>query len=328
MPKKLTLDFDYFAIRRASTISSADLINLRQLYGPIIGGLGVLLYEYLMDLSRNSDFANIPFNFSSLNLFLNSHEDDLNKSRKELEALGLINTFKDNKKAITVFVLQRPLTANEIIKNPFITKLLVKHIGQGNFEKLTRRTKVEIKPIFGSELEDVSSDFFTIYDETLKDSSNILKSFFIAQGNRKLLDAELKVIGKKNDIYTPLPVGNIKYSNDYQALIYLDSSSFIRQMLQRNENEIELLQLKKWLDINFESKTLNMIIFYAIKRRGDSWYKYVNSLISELNANNITNFDDVEKYLDGKFKSNVKTKPIYDEKTILKSQFLSPLKYD
>ncbi|WAM03620.1 hypothetical protein ONA22_00925 [Mycoplasmopsis cynos] len=39
---------------------------------PIIGGLGVLLYEYLMDLSRNSDFANIPFNFSSLNLFLNS----------------------------------------------------------------------------------------------------------------------------------------------------------------------------------------------------------------------------------------------------------------
>ncbi|WAM10533.1 DnaD domain protein [Mycoplasmopsis cynos] len=79
-------------------------------------------------------------------------------------------------------------------------------------------------------------------------------------------------------------------------------------MLQRNENEIELLQLKKWLDINFESKTLNMIIFYAIKRRGDSWYKYVNSLISELNANNITNFDDVEKYLDGKFKSNVKTK--------------------
>ncbi|UWV82793.1 hypothetical protein [Mycoplasmopsis cynos] len=97
-----------------------------------------------MDLSRNSDFANIPFNFSSLNLFLNSHEDDLNKSRKELEALGLINTFKNNKKAITVFVLQRPLTANEIIKNPFITKLLVKHIGQGNFEKLTRRTKEKL----------------------------------------------------------------------------------------------------------------------------------------------------------------------------------------
>ncbi|UWV94090.1 hypothetical protein NW062_02215 [Mycoplasmopsis cynos] len=101
------------------------------------------MYEYLMDLSRNSDFANIPFNFSSLNLFLNSREDDLNKSRKELEALGLINTFKNNKKAITVFVLQRPLTANEIIKNPFITKLLVKH-SQSDFEKLTRRTKEKL----------------------------------------------------------------------------------------------------------------------------------------------------------------------------------------
>ncbi|WP_117275320.1 replication initiation and membrane attachment family protein [Mycoplasmopsis edwardii] len=322
MSKKLSLDFDHFAVTRAGIISNADLTNLRQLYGPIIGGLGVLLYEYLIDLSRNVEFATIPFNFSSLNILLNSHENDLNKSRAELEALGLINTYKDSNRAVTIFILQRPLTPEQFTTNPFLTKLLIKHVGKTNFERLTKRkesSKISVNPF---EFEDISENFFNVFQNSLTDSSNNLKNFLISSGSKEVNDAEIHVMSKNNDIYTPLPIGNIKYTNIYQAVLNLDTIAFIKQCLNREPLINELENLETWKSIINDTKALNIIIFYAFKRRNQNWFKYTNNLIAELKSNKIFEFDKVENYLDGKFKNNLRTKKIYEEKTVLKAQYI------
>nr|WP_322958965.1 hypothetical protein [Mycoplasmopsis canis]WQQ12357.1 hypothetical protein RRG48_03150 [Mycoplasmopsis canis] len=326
---KQYLEFEHFAITRNDIISSDDLTNLRKLYGPIVGGLGILLYEYLIDISRNSDFVEVPFNFSSLNLFLNSHEHELNKSREELEALGLINTYKDDSKALTIFELQRPLSSNEIAKNPFISKLLTKKVGKTNYDKLIKANNLFKKStnLFG--FKEISANFFNIFSNTLKDNDDVLKTFYLEEGSKEIAKPELKVIAKTKMIYTPLAIGNIKYSNVYQAILNLDNTSFLKQILNKSELNEEENMIAVWSKSIKDQKALNMIIFYSVKRKNtENWFKYVNSLISEVLSKNISNFDDVEKYLDGKFKSNIRTKSIYDEKVLLKSSYLSNLKND
>lgn len=318
------LDFDYFKLTQKTIIYNSDLGNLRKLYSPILNHLSILLYEYLNDLAKTNK-QETPFSFSLLTLLLNTNEANLHTSRLELEALGLINTYKDLNNSMIIFELHKPLNSLELTKNPFISQMVKQKIGEINFKRITtEQNKVSINKFM---FEDISANFFNIFQANLNNSKEIMKNFYLESGSKQVSQDEIKSIVKKKEIYTPLEIANIKYANHYQAIMQLNTLAFIKQMFNNNEFELSESILNTWTKVFIDSKTLNLVIYFSLKRRsGANWYKYTNSLIAELTSRKLTKFDEIENYLDGKFKNNIRTRSIYDEKVVLKNDYYKGLK--
>ncbi|MBU4693004.1 hypothetical protein KQ876_02135 [Mycoplasma sp. CSL7491-lung] len=318
--EKVNLDYDNFEISKTTIISNEDRENLRLFYGPFLGAEAVYLYEYLLDLVKESNWRKVEFPFSLLSLYLNINIDSLNVARKKLEAVGLINLYNDNSKAISIFDLQKPLDYNGIINNEYISNLIKDNIGLSNLNYLISTKKHKISVIDDSNYEDITTNFFDMFNPNETSSKNNIKQHYTNVGKKEYTENELRVMTKNQHIKIPLQAGSVIYTNTYDAIINLKPDEFYSQINKISLSMVDNDLISFWASKVTDYKVLNLAMFIGRKaRKTDSWTKYVNTLIKELETQNINDYYEAEEYLIGKMFNNSKLRPIYDEFIVLKN---------
>ncbi|WP_027121249.1 hypothetical protein [Mycoplasma leonicaptivi] len=320
---KKTLDYESFAVVKTTHISSEDLHNLRQFYGPVIGSTGVFLYEYLLDLCKNKTSVTVEFPFSTLCIYMNMHENDLNKARREIEGLGLINTYKNDLKTMTFFRIHKPLNYDGLAKNPFVSNLIIQKIGLTNFNRMLNSRKPDFDNCSTNDFEDVSTNFFEIFDKNDDQEKQTIKNHFISLGNKEVNPVELHTISNKLNLRVPLQFGSVKFSNEYEAVLKLNNYEFFEQLSGEKITDFDKNNIEKWKNALQDSFALNYVMLIARKRRKtNTWIKLIDSMIKELTSQNIFSFSDVETYINGMLRSNSNTKNVYEQIVLLKNSYL------
>lgn len=111
--------------------------SLYDLYSPIIGASATSMYIYLYNESEKNLQIGVKFtDLNSLIKNLNLSNKQYISNRGLLEAIGLIKTYVDNKTNNYCFELIEPLSFNDFINNQKFRHLLLKAIGQQNYEKM------------------------------------------------------------------------------------------------------------------------------------------------------------------------------------------------
>ncbi|VEU70916.1 replication initiation and membrane attachment family protein [Mycoplasmopsis glycophila] len=344
MNKIRNLRFSYFEVRKETYISSQDLSNLRELYGSILGAGPIFLYEYLLDFLKDQNVQKSSIDFYAFSMLLSMTPEELDENRKKLEAHGLLNLIYDNNRAVTILLIQKPLDAKGIESNFILKNAIIKKIGERNFDILIKSKISKIHELVGEAYEDVTTTYFDLYNDFEEEKelnvisapnsnvaateNNNIKDFLIELGQKNRTEKEIKKIAKKQHTPIKLEIGNVKYSNEYEALQNLDTVSFYTQITDRDPNELAQKFLLNWKrDYQLDDKTINLVLFLANlkfkNKKSDSWLKLANSLIKEVVQNELRNFNKVENYLDGKFEISTEYRPIYEQKAFLKQIYLN-----
>ncbi|MBN0970429.1 hypothetical protein [Mycoplasma phocoeninasale] len=149
----------FFYVENEDDINVSDLENLRLLYRPLLGNSGVSLYEFLYD------FCNLYKNQQiRLDLLLDSLEldiDSLSLIKIKLETLGLIKSYYINNDE-HLFTLLKPLSANQLVNNAFLSNQLIQKIGQDHYLKII---SAKINPKFDkSKMLECSTKAYEVYN--------------------------------------------------------------------------------------------------------------------------------------------------------------------
>ncbi|QIW62293.1 hypothetical protein [Mycoplasmopsis gallinacea] len=339
-----SLRYKYFRLSVNGRIEASDFRNLRTLYAPILKNESILLYEYLNDYLDGAVSKNSEIDFETFIIYLNMSREKINEARKELEAYGLLNTYYDDQASLTVFVLQPPLNGHSIEKNAFVKKFLIERIGETNYKhlinKLNKQNNLNL-----NELQDVSSSIFEIVDikkleishpsPRLFDSKPVYESpsvsytltteKFMTLGAAKNNDGEIKRFVKEVNTPMKLEIGNTHYSNEYEALLKLSCQDFAQQLLNRNLTSSENITIDIWKSHFGDVKIVNLFIYFAIKSHPNAkltWTKYARAYYDEVKSTKLSSFEEIENYLDGKFKTTNSLIEVYKSKEIMKNVYL------
>ena len=167
--KNITLlPADSYIVYNKTVLNEKDKDNLINLYQPIIGPLAVSLYLTLWrDLEKLEIISN-EYNHHHLMTILKSSLNDIEKSRKILESVGLIKTYlKEGNINNYVYELYSPISAYEFFNHPILNIVLYNNVGKNEYEKLKKlysTININLK-----EYIDISSSI----DTTFKSGSEI-----------------------------------------------------------------------------------------------------------------------------------------------------------
>lgn len=122
----------------AFTVDNASLLDL---YSPIIGKNATLLYNSFINEIRKQSLANgFATSLKDFLKQLNISDVEFSESRKFLEAMNLLNSYCETSDVDNTttynFIVNEPLCFHNFISNQRFRHLLIKSIGQVNYEKL------------------------------------------------------------------------------------------------------------------------------------------------------------------------------------------------
>ncbi|WLP85956.1 hypothetical protein [Mycoplasma seminis] len=320
----MDLQYSYFAIEKSNEITNDDLVNLREFYGPFLGSNPIFLYHYFLDYVKDSNFKRFNYDFAALTTFLNSDLDSLLKARRQLEACGLINSYADHERKIMIFSLQKPLNAFGFKQNQLLSDLLRNHIGEENYKHMiiSKTRPSTYKETYN--VEDVSTDFFSEFNHTISAQVN---NTFVEDVIRIGKSRKSSIQNQRFDFATAtkLEIGKIKYPNEYEAILKLTSIQFAEQLINSELDQNTYATISQWQGKLKDDKVLNLILFLSFyhSKRNDGrpikeWLKHSGSMINEVIQMNLTDFEMVENYFDGKLKNTYDLK-VFQKKEILKA---------
>jgi replication initiation and membrane attachment protein len=140
---------------------------LTTLYLPIMGNEAFGLY---LSLLNDAEFSfgnrNITFDQNHLEITTSMNEDSLNKARKILEALKLIETFKNINENKLFFYLYSPLDPDDFFNAPLLNNMLIARIGSDEYEKIRFLLRDASKNL--SNHENISASFVDVFGEATK----------------------------------------------------------------------------------------------------------------------------------------------------------------
>ncbi|QGZ97204.1 hypothetical protein GE118_00100 [Mycoplasma sp. NEAQ87857] len=317
------LSFRYYSVQKDTHISSEDLSNLRELYGSILGPCPIFLYESLLDFVKGANMRQSTCEFRVLSVYLNMTVEQLEDARIKLEAIGLLNTYFDNKKLITVFSLQKPLDAMKLKKNDYISKLIISKIGKPNFKDLIKHKSNNIHILNSSQYEDVSANFFEVFNDD--SNKETLTDLFIKAGKAKRNEQQSSTLNRTMSIPLKLNIGHVQYNNEYEAILKLSAKDFLLQILERELNDDEINYLNKWSNVFEDAKAINLISYLAFINNNKKWLNQAQSWMNEVYERSLVEFNDLENYLDQKFSFFSQYKTIYETKQAIKQSYLSSI---
>ncbi|UDM32586.1 replication initiation and membrane attachment family protein [Lentilactobacillus laojiaonis] len=241
---------------------------LTNLYQPIIGNKGFSLYSLLWSFSIESQRKIRVYDYIELQSILDMGLDDILKSRKKLEATGLISTFTQVNSKRLIYEMHLPLTSEDFFKTDILSLMLFDSVGEDIYNKIIDRiliNNLKYKPdrdISASPLEEFSistSNLKNKADNLVKistpttsvDRMNILKN---SDFNFKLLTdilensfIDIDSVKKNMNLIVS---EHLLYGLDEIAL-----SKYIKQAIKLTDNTLDTNKLRKIIAKNFSEPT-------------------------------------------------------------------------
>ncbi|WP_025724544.1 DnaD domain protein [Acholeplasma granularum] len=152
-----------FSIITQSGLSSDEWKVLGLLYQPLIGSDAFSLYHTFYHLLNQRNYQSEVFTNQFLMDLLNIKIDQLTEATQKLEAINLLNTFKQNEH--TVYQLKSPLTPRGFIQDTVLGQFLLTEMGKNMYNQLTNIFKVEKVDLTGyTEVTKNFDDVFNFID--------------------------------------------------------------------------------------------------------------------------------------------------------------------
>lgn len=160
-----------FIVRHKGALSALQMQSLVQLYQPIIGMDAVNLYLLLFQQPVNEHKISTQKVHSSLFPYIAGSLGKIDEARLNLEAVGLIETYKQTTEGVIyptlLYDMQYPLLIKEFIDNPLLSNALINQLSEVGFFEIVRQW--EIAPIEIAEYEEVTVSFETVFNPTQTD---------------------------------------------------------------------------------------------------------------------------------------------------------------
>ena len=165
------LPADKYIVVNKTILTEEDKKILVSLYEPIIGAVAVSLFLTLWrDLDRYH-FVSADYTHHHLMTLLKVSLEDIKKSRKALEGMGLLKTFyKAGEQNQYVYELYSPMTPREFFSNPIFNVVLYNNVGAKEYDDL--KSEFQTMNISLKDYDNITSLFDDVFE-----SSNILPSF-------------------------------------------------------------------------------------------------------------------------------------------------------
>lgn len=154
-----------FIVRKRGLVSNLHLKALFQLYQPIVGSDAINFYLLLDQQSFNEKWFTSKKVHSSLFSFFGGALGKIDQARLGLEAIGLLQTYKetnsDNPYPTLLYDLQLPLLFEDFVKVPILANQLIHQLGEHAFYAVAKEW--QIGTIELSEYDHVSVSFDTVF---------------------------------------------------------------------------------------------------------------------------------------------------------------------
>ncbi|AZZ65301.1 hypothetical protein DMC14_000590 [Metamycoplasma phocicerebrale] len=242
-----------FFIDNSEDVSTKDLINIRTFYSPIVGTQGISLYHYFFDLYNTNNIE--KYDLSETSEFLILSIEEIEKAKQKLEGIGLIRTFQDENGNLLI-KLNKPLNANEIVKNSLISNLLISKIGNYKYQQLIKNNAVYSQDF--SNLNDVSKNFFDVYSE---------ENLILEQSDDNIFDFTLV--------------------DEAHLLSNLKSEEYIHYFTKKELSPSQILMLKKIKLLKFKDKAINAFIKYSINVNNSIVCNYIEKIANDFAKRNL-----------------------------------------
>ncbi len=157
------LPLDLYVVINNSNIDNQDREILIKLYQPIIGADAINFYFTLW--GELDEMKVISIEESHYSLITKTKKDlpDLVKSRKLLEAVGLLKTYINEEKEKTyIYILYAPLNPDEFINHPILSVMLYSNLGQKLYNKTVDYFKIPKLDL--SKCSDITSSFSDVFE--------------------------------------------------------------------------------------------------------------------------------------------------------------------
>jgi len=250
-------------IEQKNEVTSEDLIMLRSMYEPIVGIKATSLYMSLLDMlffSKGVLEANYDINYL-LNKLSTNHTELL-KTRKSLEAVGLLRTFLRADERAIIFTIIKPLTPMQFLKNPFLSNKLKTKMSEIDIERVVFSLSGGRK---------ISKDEYR--EETVK-----YQDIFSIDAKNQATTLEIEVP---------------KTMNTDQAMRSLTSAQFYKFLTGKRINESKVSLFSSLNLLGFSSPSINAIVSYTYEKNGKVVNRYVETIATDLRKKGIKGFSEV-----------------------------------
>ncbi|MFG6148307.1 replication initiation and membrane attachment family protein [Halobacillus sp. B23F22_1] len=161
------LPVDGFLLTKKGSTPKHAHWSLTHLYQPVIGILGISLYQFLTSEWETNDREQVQTHHAIMT-YLSCPLDKIYEARKKLEAIGLIKTFvKKEEDTVYLYELRPPLAAEEFLDDTFLSLLLQHEIGSDKLEQLKKRLMINRSSLYEG-YEEVTVSFDEVFHPQIK----------------------------------------------------------------------------------------------------------------------------------------------------------------
>ncbi|MFA5692587.1 MAG: DnaD domain protein [Acholeplasmataceae bacterium] len=248
-----------FTVIANSSLSSDEWKVLALLYLPILGSNSFTLYHTFYHLLNAKDYHSNTYTLKFLSDLLNLDLKTLKEAIQKLEAINLVNTYKDQNNY--VFNLKNPLSPRGFFQDTILGQFLKSEVGTMYFEMLSDLFKVSKYDL--STYSEVTKDFDDVF--TFMPSSKYQDdSMYLGRKNNggsvidDVIDYEKFVESLPNRLKKPI-LYHFNTKNKIQKLAYvykftIDELKEIYEKISYNDGEVNLSRIEFVAQTFFENK--------------------------------------------------------------------------
>lgn len=219
---------DFYETRKNDSYDSDDILKVRDLYLPLIGGKAFSLYAFLM-----SEKPNNMVTHERMLGWLQLSVNEVYNAFLALEAVGLIKTLFQESPTANCFIycIRSPLGPKDFLNEPLFSSLLRTYIGDDGYKLIESKYLKSVQlPGFKDVSESYSNYFAGVTEETILNNAKAKKAKLETNVDNSKLKESLKSFGINVSILTEEEMDKIGkyavlYGYDSEGMASIVSSS-------------------------------------------------------------------------------------------------------
>ncbi|UUM19581.1 MULTISPECIES: hypothetical protein [unclassified Mycoplasma] len=322
-----SIHYNYFVVERNEDLTPSDQENILNFYLPIIGSQAVTLYNFLYNKIKVDKLYHSEYAFSGICSFLSVKMDELSQSRSNLEAIGLIKTYFNEKTNKLMFLIKRPLNKEEVKSNRLLKNALINCLGKDIVDNLLASNVIK-RSVPADYMKDISANFIDVFGEKMKAPKSTRSIDLVIEAGKRIeqsIQNNSFSSFKNIELKMPLHFLDQEIRNEYQALQTYEPLHFYnflsKNQIQDNANEV----IKEFLTLGFDNKVINLVMLISFLNKNIVELKQVNSILKELSSKKIFSFEIAENYLDGKYSDHKIYHKSIKSKNYIKKLYLNSI---
>ncbi len=240
---------DFYETRKNDSYDSDDILKVRDLYLPLIGGKAFSLYAFLM-----SEKPNNMVTHERMLGWLQLSVNEIYNAFLALEAVGLIKTLFQESPTANCFIycIRSPLGPKDFLNEPLFSSLLRTYIGKDEYKIIESKYLKSIKLPGFKDVSETYSDYFGAPNENVltkakEKKAKLETSFDYSKLNNSLLSFGINLNSISDDDKEKIAKFAILYGYDADTM-----AEIVRQALVNGKIDFLIIEKQCRASMKFD----------------------------------------------------------------------------